>query len=567
MLERLSSQGDPVGPKSVEVIYAGLEEYQKAKQMARQNGETAPEFSKNAENAFIRLSRGVNNFVIFKEIGLYYMRDLEMPKVAIAHFERALRLGAQEKEVGPLIEVATVASQRQAREHGGTGHGAKNMGVTEGHRRRPDLQEIMTTTGRAAMAFVPKEPKIVEEHRAPVLGGDEDRVNPGDYIERANDLIQQKRLSQSADLLLKAGESAAVNKTEMWQSWTTLGQAFFLAGNYPEAEDAYHQASIFRSETMSSFFNLGLAQQMNGKYMDAVNSYNQADVLGPDNPKVWCNLGAVYFQLGEFKRAEMALRKTLQIKPDYGRAWDNLAASLGAMGQARDAILACREAIKYRPDSADTWFKFGALCFAEGMFGEAIEAFNRSRKDDIFAAQSWSYLSMCYAGIEKPDEAEDSIRKVLALDPKCGLLWMAWNALGLCLYDSGKFDRAVIAYTAATTSQANEPETWFNLGLAHKALGRLDMALRCYVKAIELSPQDSEAWHNLAQIYSEMDHNEEAISAYQNEIQVNPQTLRGWYDMGVCLERVGRADESRAAFARASELQSARAASAQAGPS
>ena len=158
-------------------------------------------------------------------------------------------------------------------------------------------------------------------------------------------------------------------------------------------------------------------------------------------------------------------------------------------------------------------------------------------------------------------EAERLYDQVLALDrgnPD------ALNLKGAIANAQGRHDEALSLFGRVIIALPNFPDGFYNHALALVALGRNDEALQSYLRALELKPNYADARINFALLLHKMGRSVEAIAAFRALTQVAPGDARGFYNLAVCLEqslpktpgaeRPGVAEEARAAFTRALEL-------------
>ncbi|MFX1297376.1 MAG: tetratricopeptide repeat protein [Promethearchaeota archaeon] len=94
-----------------------------------------------------------------------------------------------------------------------------------------------------------------------------------------------------------------------------------------------------------------------------------------------------------------------------------------------------------------------------------------------------SNLGVCYASINKFDEAEKSFNKILEIDPKNldGL-----NNLGVVYTQIGKIDDAIAKLEIAVKLKPDNAKLWSNLGEAYRRLGNYHQANVCRMRAIQL---------------------------------------------------------------------------------
>jgi len=64
----------------------------------------------------------------------------------------------------------------------------------------------------------------------------------------------------------------------------------------------------------------------------------------------------------------------------------------------------------------------------------------------------------------------------------------------------------------------------------------------------------SGAWHNLGIVCGQINDQAAAMNAFRQEVIWAPTNVRAWYDLGVTLEKMGRREEAKLAFARVDSL-------------
>ena len=549
LMAKVRGQNDPLSIKSLEIIIDGLKRIEDINARADEKKEARPTISSISKIKFLKLAKAYNSPTLLKEVGLIYLRDLGLPSVALQHFERSMRLGGPEKELRPLSEAAAVAVQRQLALSSGREQG--HSGIITAQHAKPIAPNIIRKTGKLLMpsrisqTAVTKLPTATSEL-------DKEATKPlpatsAECLKEAEAAIKEGRFKRAEKLLFKANEQVA-DKAEMWQAWTNLGQACYEAGDPPQVETAFLEAFKYDPEEMASHFNVALGYHLNDKGDLALEAYLKANLIQPKHPKVWCNLGVLYFQMDKYAQAESALRAAVTMNPDYARAWDNLAAALGAQDKLDQALVACQRAVKLRTEYPEAYFKMGVIYFSRNELAPAAEEFQRAAALPALTAYSEAFQAMIHARLEKTEAAEAALARAVAADPKCEMLWMAWNDLGLALYAAGHYQKAANAYREASLIKPDEPEAWFNLGVSYHQNGDLNSARSAYQRAVELKESLTGAWHNLGIICTQSGDNEDAMKAFRQEVKGAPENVRAWYDLGVTLEKLGRHDEARVAF-------------------
>ena len=555
LADKVRGQNDPLSTKSLEVIIDGLKKVEEADAALRAQGKTPAKMSSLAKSMFSRLARAYNSPTLLKEVGLIYLRDLHLPNVALQHFERSIRLGGPERELRPLSEAAAVAVQRQMSQT--TGMQAGHSGITAARHAKPVATDIIRKTGKMLMPSRLVQPTTKMAPREAIEPEALPATTP-ECLDQAKVAIKAGNLMRALALLKKANDAPA-DKTEMWQAWTDLGQAFFDVGQAAQIEEAFLEAVRYDPDELASQFNAALGYQLNQKYDLALATYLKANKINPKHPKVWCNLGVLYFQTDQYPQAESALRFATMASPEYARAWDNLAAALGAQDKLDEALIACKRAVELRPEYPEAFFKMAVIYFTRNDFPKAIAEFQRAAQHPAIAAYCDSFQAIIHARLEQTDEAEAAVQRAVKADPKCDLLWMAWNEIGLAWYAAGNYRRAATAYGEATMIMPTEPQAWFNLGVSFHKIGDLDAARDSYQHAVDLKESFPGAWHNLGIVCAQKGDHMAAMNAFRREVNWVPDNIRAWHDLGVTLKKLGREDEAHVAFHKVDLLTNAAA--------
>jgi tetratricopeptide (TPR) repeat protein len=551
LAEKVRGQNDPLSIKSLEVIIDGLKRIEEANTLAKERNTEPLKVTGMSQAMFLRLARAYNSPTLLKEVGLIYLRDLNLPNVALQHFERSMRLGGPEKELRPLSEAAAVAVQRQMSQREGVQAG--HSGITSAQHTQPVAVDSIRKTGKMLMPSRIAQAAATPPPLEKTAASEPMPATAQESLDQAHAAIKAARY-QRAEALLKNAASQLAEKSALWQAWTDLGQACFEAGYTAQIESAFVEALKLDPEELASQFNAALGYQLNHKYDLALTTYLAANKIDPKHPKVWCNLGVLYFQTDQYQQAESALRFATMASPDYARAWDNLAAALGAQGKLDEALTASKRAVELRPDYPEAYFKMGIVYFTKNEFPAAVEQFQMAARLPSISAYCDCFEAMIHSRMEQTETAEADVARAIKADPKCELLWMAWNDIGLAWYSAGNFSKAATAYSEATIIKPDEAQAWFNLGVSFHKLNDLDSARDSYQQAVDLKESLPGAWHNLGIVCAQHGDHLAAMNAFRREVYWVPDNIRAWYDLGVTLEKLERHDEARVAFRKVDQL-------------
>ena len=104
------------------------------------------------------------------------------------------------------------------------------------------------------------------------------------------------------------------------QVWNDLGDIFFKAGSYHEAEDTYKKAIEMDALSGWSYSNLALTLVHRGKYQDAIHLYLKSiEMLKDDKDKAksWNRLGNVYRKLNDYDNAINAYQNAVKLNDEH----------------------------------------------------------------------------------------------------------------------------------------------------------------------------------------------------------------------------------------------------------
>ena len=231
LVRKVTAQNDTLSVKSLEIIIEGLKEIEGLNFRAERQKQSPPQLSTMSRATFARLSKSYNSPTLLKEAGLIYLRDLSLPKIALQHFERSIRLGGPEKELRPLTEAAAVAVQKQAQM---SGQQPAHSGITEAKHVQPVAPNVIRKTGKMLLParFTQVNTAGFDNTEMEANVGQPLPSSTAECLEEAGIATKKGQFKRAAMLLQKANEKPA-GKLEMWQGWTNLGQAGRISGINP----------------------------------------------------------------------------------------------------------------------------------------------------------------------------------------------------------------------------------------------------------------------------------------------------------------------------------------------
>jgi tetratricopeptide (TPR) repeat protein len=186
---------------------------------------------------------------------------------------------------------------------------------------------------------------------------------------------------------------------------------------------------------------LALATQLlqAGRPAEAIAPLRDAALLQPSDAIIQHDLGLACLEVGRVPDAIQAFERAVASNPRYTDAYFRLGIAFEKLGNIRAAIVAYHRATELLPSLTEAWFRAGALVYTLGHRDEAIGCFRRAAANGDNS--SFARLGKARALLieDRDQEAEQVLRKTLALDPGNA---MAHDLLGNLLSEFGRFDEA-----------------------------------------------------------------------------------------------------------------------------
>ena len=130
-------------------------------------------------------------------------------------------------------------------------------------------------------------------------------------------------------------------------------------------------------------------------------------------------------------------------------------------------------------------------------------------------------------------------RTTIARNPAC---WMAYNNLGIVLFEKGEVDQAIVNYRKTLEMAPDFADAEYNLGTALLQKGEIDAALNHCERAARIRPNDPDvqvAWGN-ALLKKGLIH--EAVARYEKALALRPHYFVAHYNLASALLNKGDVD-------------------------
>ncbi len=307
-----------------------------------------------------------------------------------------------------------IASFNRALEHDSS-YALAYAGLGEAHwhkyREFNDASEI-SDAALACERAAAIESDLVEAHRC--LG--EVYASSGRYKEAAQQL-----------------EMAVSKRPTDDESVRALGMAYERLRDFAQAEATYRRAIDLRPHYWGGYSWLGAFYASRGQYDKALQMFERVVATAPDNYRGYNNAGGIYIFQGNFEKAIKEFERSVQLRPSFA-GYSNLGTAYFFQGHYPEAAAAYTQAVKLNERDYVSWGNLGdAQYFAPGQRGSSPDSYRKAIELGEAALQvnpknagALGSVAMYYAMLGQKTEAEDYLRRALALKPEGPDMW--WQA-------------------------------------------------------------------------------------------------------------------------------------------
>ena len=174
-----------------------------------------------------------------------------------------------------------------------------------------------------------------------------------------------------------AAPGATPDDTALADALVTEGNGLEDAGDLQQAEALYRSAVARAPRHARAHLNLGIVLAARGENDGAAQAYETVLAIDSHHPFGNYNYARLLFLRGDYVRAETLAREALRAKPEFAQAQVVLGNALEALGKTGPAVEALRLAVRLQPDDAGAWFNLALLLLVLDRHDESEAAVRR----------------------------------------------------------------------------------------------------------------------------------------------------------------------------------------------
>lgn len=201
----------------------------------------------------------------------------------------------------------------------------------------------------------------------------------------------------------------------------------------------------------------------------------------------------------------------------------------------------CGKALKAEGDRFEVLQLAGVIELTQQHWAEAARHLEQACKQRPGRPEALAQLAFAYKNGGRASDAMAALRRALDVQPDNVQLRCE---LGRLAADTGDYDAAYEAFSAAHARVPREPAILYFLGLTDFSRGRHARAVEWLRQAWMLNPAHAQTGVTLGRSYAELGLREEAVSAWRQAIAADARCAAAYLDLANFLDDAGRRDEA-----------------------
>jgi protein O-GlcNAc transferase len=354
-------------------------------------------------------------------------------------------------------------------------------------------------------------------------------AQPNDFLALKNiGLIygRQAKFDLAVKYLEHAGELAPQDQ----EINVAVAEAQISVGKGPEARRVI--AALARTGQLGTRNRetLGLLWLENGEPQDAVDLVRDDPGLAAQFYRLGYEKAESEFDAGRYQNTRRILEVIRDLRNPDAAFHDLLGSAYYAIDDPKKASQEFQDAVRLEPADPEHYFKLGMVFLKHRTADPAIYVYETALKSRPDVPKLWLGLGLSQYLASRLNEAEQSLRKALALDPQYDA---AYVVLGDLLEQSKRTADALDVFRKAMEIHPNLYLPYYYYGkLASKEEHEYSAeAIEKLRKAISLNPNFSEARYELGKALVQAGQTSEGIQQLNKSLELNPDLAQSHYQL------------------------------------
>ncbi|MBV9678784.1 MAG: tetratricopeptide repeat protein [Acidobacteriaceae bacterium] len=233
------------------------------------------------------------------------------------------------------------------------------------------------------------------------------------------------------EALIKAGQFSEVREqletytavhTHSWQALYQLGYVYFRLHQIQPSLTMLSRSLATHSQFGEAHKVLAFDLNILGRKDLAIAELEKAINLTSNPWESRYELGRIYYEQGAYLKAVDQFEKAKALAPEFVKIYHNLGLAYAGTGNGAKAVENFEEGIrlnaKQKAVSAWPFIDYATYCNLQGDFPKARALLLQAIQIDSSWAQEFEELSKAYRGLGQTDEAINSLKRAISINPK-----------------------------------------------------------------------------------------------------------------------------------------------------
>ena len=371
-------------------------------------------------------------------------------------------------------------------------------------------------------------------------------------LDRAREAIQQQQ-AQQAEAITRAAMPNCPGNAE---AYGLLGMSLDGQRKYGAARDAFLTAIALAPDWAPLHNNLAMSYLHAGNHVAAEAEFHKALRIDPQNETATLSLANLSIERKQF---QAALQLLLSRDPNTvdDSAW--LMSLVEAYLAVENADAAARTAeilVDRTGGDASIQFSLGLLFARYGRPNDALRCFERI-PDTERDSPTYQDMGLAYAAVGKTDEAENSFKAAINLDPSDPGSYLDLARLYLA---SGRSNQALLVLRTGSEKNPKSADMIFALTETLIHLNSLEEAAPLLTAALKDQPRSAMLQQARGDLFNWQHRDEESAAAYQESLRLDPNWIDSRIGLAWLYQRTGKSAQAQSEYAAVLRLAPACAA-------
>jgi tetratricopeptide (TPR) repeat protein len=351
-------------------------------------------------------------------------------------------------------------------------------------------------------------------------------------------------------LAVSFSASAGANSTASIQRTFERASQALQAEDYAAAEAGFREVLRVEPSNLGALGNLGVVYSRTHRYANAIEVYKRALRISPKYPGILLNLGLAYFKQDNYAMARPYFAQLHALRLEDAQATKLLATCLVFGGKPAAALDLLKPLAAKDPDPANLYLL--SIAYSKTGQGEAgKQVFGKLLTDPSTRMQADFVLGRAYYDSDLFQEAEGVFKDVVAAD---AAFPGVHRELGKVYISLRRNDQAQEELRLALQQDPKDESAGYFLGALLVQIGLYFEGVPYLERGYALNPDSWAACFYLGKAKLKLNDPQGAVNYLQKAADLNPDEATVFYLLGTALRSAGRAQDSRKAFQRVTEL-------------